>query len=204
VVLAAPWHVARHLLPSPVAEAPALAALAPLHAPWLVANLLVDGYPAGPGQPLCWDNVRYGSPALGYLDAEHQALRGTEPLGPRSLTFYWALPTSAADPAAARRHALASTYEQWLTLVLTELNLMHPGLAERVQQADLWVWGHGMVAPTPGYVWGAPRQAATQPLLGGRLHLAHTDYSGVSVFEEAFHQGRRAARAALGLAPALA
>jgi len=200
VVLAAPWHVARHLLPAPVAAAPGLAALAPLHAPWLVANLLVDGYPGGSGQPLCWDNVRYGSPALGYLDAEHQLLRGTEVPGPRSLTFYWALPTDAADPVAARRRALASTYPEWLTLVLTELNLMHPGLAERVQQANLWVWGHGMVAPAPGYVWGAPRQATRQALLGGHLHLAHTDYSGVSVFEEAFHQGRRAAHAALGRA----
>ena len=191
VILATPWHVAKHLLPSPARTLP----LTPLHAPWLVANLTVDGYPGGPGQPLCWDNVRYGSPALGYIDAEHQALRGFEVPGPRSLTFYWALPTDLAHPAAARQHALASTYHDWLTLVLTELDLMHPGLAARVQAAELWVWGHGMVAPTPGYVWGAARQQARQPLLGGRVHLAHTDYSGVSVFEEAFHQGLRAARA---------
>jgi protoporphyrinogen oxidase len=193
VIVAAPWHVAKHLLP---ARNPALG-LAPLHAPWLVANLTVAGYPGGPGQPLCWDNVRYGSPALGYIDAEHQALRGFEAEGPRSLTFYWALPTDPADPVAARRHALASTYADWLTLILTELDLMHPGLAAQVQAADLWVWGHGMVAPTPGYVWGAARLQASQPWLAGRVHLAHTDLSGVSVFEEAFHQGLRAARAVL-------
>jgi hypothetical protein len=190
-VLATPWHVSKHLLPGPTTRP----ALAPLHAPWLVANLTVDGYPGGPGQPLCWDNVRYGSPALGYIDAEHQALRGFEPDGPRSLTFYWALPTDLGNPAAARRHAFASTYHDWLTLVLTELDLMHPGLAARVLAAELWVWGHGMVAPTPGYVWGAARQQARQPYLGGRVHVAHTDLSGVSVFEEAFHQGQRAARA---------
>ena len=197
VVLATPWHVTKHLLAAPVA----LPALAPLHAPWLVANLTVAGYPGGPGQPLCWDNVRYGSPALGYLDAEHQALRGFEADGPRSLTFYWALPTDPRDPAAARRFALASTYADWRTLVLTELDLMHPGLAARVRAAELWVWGHGMVAPTPGYVWGAARQQARQPLLGGRVHLAHTDLSGISVFEEAFHQGLRAARAVLAGPP---
>ncbi len=190
VVLATPWHVTRHLLPAPPP-------LAPLHAPWLVANLTVAAYPGGAGQPLCWDNVRYGSPALGYINAEHQALRGFEPAGPHSLTFYWALPTDAADPVAARRHALASTYEQWLTLILTELDLMHPGLAAQVQAAELWVWGHGMVAPTPGYVWGAARQQAALPQLGGRVHLAHTDLSGVSIFEEAFHQGAQAARAVL-------
>ena len=197
VVLATPWHVAKHLLP---ARTPAFD-LAPLHAPRLVANLTVADYPGGPGQPLCWDNVRYGSPALGYINAEHQALRGFETDGPYGLTFYWALPTNSADPVAARRHALASSYADWLTLVLTELDLMHPGLAAQVQAADLWVWGHGMVAPTPGYVWGAARQQAGQPWLAGRVHFAHTDLSGVSVFEEAFHQGQRAARAALAAVP---
>jgi protoporphyrinogen oxidase len=195
VILATPWHVSKHLLPS----AEALPALAPLHAPWLVANLTVAGYPGGPGQPLSWDNVRYGSPALGYIDAEHQALRGYETEGPRSLTFYWALPTDPADPVAARRHALASSYADWLRLVLTELELMHPGLADQVTAADLWVWGHGMVAPTPGYVWGAARAQAVLPRLASRVHLAHTDLSGISLFEEAFHQGERAARAALGV-----
>jgi protoporphyrinogen oxidase len=193
VVLATPWHVTKHLLPA-LHTTPATA-LAPLHAPWLVANLMVGAYPGGPGQPLCWDNVRYGSPALGYIDAEHQALRGFEVDDARSLTFYWALPTNSADPMAARRHALASSYDDWLTLILTELDLMHPGLAAQVQAAELWVWGHGMVAPTPGYVWGAARAAAAKPWLGGKVHLAHTDLSGMSVFEEAFHQGQRAARA---------
>jgi hypothetical protein len=195
-IMATPWHVAKHLLPTPEASP----ALAPLHAPWLVANLTVANYPGGPGQPLCWDNVRYGSPALGYIDAEHQALRGFEADGLRSLTFYWALPTDPADPAAARRRALGSTYADWLTLVLTELELMHPGLAAQVTAADLWVWGHGMVAPTPGYVWGAARAQAARPGLGDRVHLAHTDLSGVSLFEEAFHQGERAAQAVLRLA----
>jgi len=195
VVLATPWHVSKHLLASLIVPA-ALPQLAPLHAPWLVANLTVGAYPSGPGQPLSWDNVRYGSPALGYINAEQQALRGFEANDrPHTLTFYWALPTDPLDPAAARRRALASTYEEWLTLVLTELDLMHPGLAAHVQAAELWVWGHGMVAPTPGYVWGPARALASQPQLGGRLHLAHTDLSGVSVFEEAFHQGIRAARA---------
>jgi hypothetical protein len=195
VVLATPWHVSKHLLAS-LSTAETMPPLAPLHAPWLVANLTVGAYPGGPGQPLSWDNVRYGSPALGYINAEQQALRGfAAEARPHTLTFYWALPTDPLDPAAARRRALASSYEEWLTLVLTELDLMHPGLAAQVQAAELWVWGHGMVAPTPGYVWGAARAQAARPRLGGRLYLAHTDFSGVSVFEEAFHQGLQAAQA---------
>jgi hypothetical protein len=58
-----------------------------------------------------------------------------------------------------------------------------------------------MIAPTPCYVWSAARAQASQPWLGDRVHLAHTDLSGISLFEEAFHQGERAARAVLG--PAL-
>jgi hypothetical protein len=47
----------------------------------------------------------------------------------------------------------------------------------------------------------AARQQAAQPWLAGRVHLAHTDLSGVSVFEEAFHQGLRAAQAVLAVKP---
>jgi hypothetical protein len=48
-----------------------------------------------------------------------------------------------------------------------------------------------MVQPRPGVVWGATRRAASAPL--GAIHFAHTDLSGVALFEEAFHHGVRAA-----------
>ena len=69
--------------------------------------------------------------------------------------------------------------------------------AALAQQADLWVWGHGMVAPTPGLLWSAARPAASQPVRG-RVFFAHTDYSRISIFEEGFYQGIRAAREMLG------
>ena len=40
------------------------------------ANLLLrEPLLARPGVPPAWDNVRYGSAALGYVDAMHQSLR---------------------------------------------------------------------------------------------------------------------------------
>ena len=48
-----------------------------------------------------------------------------------------------------------------------------------------------MVRPSPGFVWGTARKAAAEPLRG--IHFAHTELSGVSLFEEAFFQGNRAA-----------
>lgn len=186
VLLATPLFVTRHLL-SGWADAPALQ---PRHAPWLIANLTVAGLPQGPGQPLCWDNVRYGSDAVGYIDANHQDL-GRDVGQPRVITLYW--PLTAADPDTARRQAYQTSYDEWLQRVLRELETTHPGVTRHVRQAELWVWGHGMVAPAPGYLWhSGQRQQAARPLRG-RVFFAHTDLSGISIFEEAFHQGIRAA-----------
>ncbi|OON66489.1 FAD-dependent oxidoreductase [Hymenobacter sp. CRA2] len=186
VLLATPYFVTRRLL-AQVPDAPTLRP-APYHAPWVIANLTVDGLPQGPGQPLSWDNVQYGSAAVGYIDANHQDL-GLQP-GPRVMTYY--CPLAHTDPDAARREAYQTSYEQWLQRILAELETAHPGITPRVQQAEVWVWGHGMVAPTPGYVWGGSRATARQPLRH-KLFFAHTDLSGISLFEEAFYQGIRAA-----------
>jgi hypothetical protein len=40
------------------------------------------------------------------------------------------------------------------------------------------------------------RKALALPV-GDRIHFAHSDLSGMSLFEEAFHQGLRAAREVL-------
>lgn len=56
-----------------------------------------------------------------------------------------------------------------------------------------------MVAPTPGLLWGPGRAAAQQPVRS-RIFFAHTDFSGISIFEEAFYQGIRAAREIVGTA----
>ncbi len=52
-------------------------------------------------------------------------------------------------------------------------------------------WGHAMIRPKPGFVWGDARRAAAEPFRG--VHFAHSDLSGVALFEEAFHHGCRAA-----------
>jgi len=68
--------VAARLLANP---SPALqeAARGLPHAPWLVANLHIDSpLIEAPGQcAAVWDNVLYGSPGLGYVDAMHQSTR---------------------------------------------------------------------------------------------------------------------------------
>ena len=55
----------------------------------------------------------------------------------------------------------------------------------------MWRWGHAMIEPAPGFLWGEARRRARAPI--GAIHFAHTDLSGIALFEEAFHQGARAA-----------
>ncbi|SHM16577.1 NAD(P)-binding protein [Hymenobacter psychrotolerans] len=189
VLLAIPQFVAQHLL-SGVAGAP-VAAQPLQHAPWLVANLTVTELPQGQGQPLCWDNVGYGGASVGYVNANHQQLAQYAD-GPKVITLYW--PLTDAPPAQARREAYQTTYSEWLPRILAELEYLHPGATPFVQRVEAWVWGHGMVAPTPGYLWGPERAALSRPVRQ-RIFFAHSDYSGMSIFEEAFYQGLRAAHA---------
>ena len=51
------------------------------------------------------------------------------------------------------------------------------------------------VRPVPGFQWGPARRKAAEPL--GRLHFAHSDLSGVALFEEAQDNGIRAAEEVL-------
>jgi len=56
-------------------------------------------------------------------------------------------------------------------------------------------WGHAMVRPVPGFMSGGARTALSA--LRGRVHLAHSDLSGMSLFEEATYRGATAAEAVL-------
>jgi len=60
---------------------------------------------------------------------------------------------------------------------------------------DVMRWGHAMVRPRPGFVWGGARRSAARPYRG--IHFGNSDLSGVGLFEEAFYHGVRAAEEVL-------
>jgi protoporphyrinogen oxidase len=166
------------------------------HTPWVVANLHLSRRPAS-GAPPAWDNVLYDSPALGYVDAAHQTDASS---GATVLTWYHALCDRL--PAASRHELLAADRDSLAEHVLSDLETAHPDLRALVTRLDLMLWGHGMVRPRPGVVTSLDRAAARAP--AGAVHFAHTDLSGVALFEEAFDHGLRAAEevlVALGLPP---
>jgi monoamine oxidase len=186
VVIALPLFVAARVLDAPP-QALLQAAAATAYAPWLVANLQLEGpLRARPGVPPAWDNVRYGGAMLGYVDAMHQSLRPVT--GATVLTAY------AALPARARPELLAPAWAPWAERVLSELAPLHPDLRQRMQRIDLQRWGHAMAIPRPGRQASAAARAALRGG-SGRVRFAHSDLAGYSIFEEAFIAGCEAAAA---------
>ncbi len=196
VVLALPLHVAVRLMAAPPPALHEAVALLP-QASWLVANLqLRSALTDRPGAPPSWDNVlmRDGS-ALGYVDAMHQSLRPTP--GPTVLTAYWALGSGDDTQRQQQRRALIDEpWQAWAQRVVADLSRAHPDLPAKTARIDLVRHGHAMAVPVPG-VRGSP---ALQALAGhertDRLHFAHADLAGYSIFEEAFTLGDAAGRAA--------
>jgi hypothetical protein len=157
----------------------------------MVANVTVRRMPEGRGMTLCWDNVFQDSRSLGYVVATHQGLERTRT--ETVLTHYW--PLTDLPPDEARREALGRSLAEWQALVLADLLRVHPELEGAVASIDICLWGHAMIRPTPGALWGEARAAAcvqTPPI----FH-AHSDMSGMSIFEEANYRGVTAADAAL-------
>jgi phytoene dehydrogenase-like protein len=162
-----------------------------LYRPWMVANITLREFPDGPGTSLAWDNVIFGSPSLGYVTATHQNRRLVTDR--TVLTYY--LPLSSEAPHDARVTASRTTWEGWRDQIIADLEKAHPNIRRRIERIDVWVWGHGMISPQPGYIWGEKRAKLNKPL--GELWFAHSDMSGISIFEEAQYRGVIAANAAL-------
>ena len=161
------------------------------YAPWLVANLhLRTPLHDRPGAPPCWDNVLYGSQGLGYVDAMHQSLRPVP--GPTVLTCYRAL----GNLPDGRQQLLERPWGQWRDTLLTELAVPHPDLPAKVSRIDITRYGHAMAVPTPGFMSQIGFRSASVGhsllLNQERLSFAHSDWSGYSVFEEAFARGHAA------------
>ncbi|MBI3722657.1 FAD-dependent oxidoreductase [bacterium] len=151
------------------------------YAPWLAANVTLDRAPAGVGAPLSWDNVLYESPSLGYV----VATRGTRAEEPQVITWYHAFVEGSTLEARRRLHSMS--YEEARDMCLADFERAHPRIAESVRRVDVWKWGHAMIRPRPGFLWGKAREAAQAPI--GNLLTANSDKGGIPIFEEAFFQG---------------
>ena len=192
VILACPAFVAARVY-RPWRERPPSFIAAFRYAPWLVANLHVASPPTdGVGAPLAWDNVLYESDSLGYVVATHQSLRTHT--GRTVWTYYRSFPSR--EPTEVRHELLLAPWPTIRDQILSDLFRAHPEIGRLVERLDVMLYGHAMVRPEVGFVCGkALREAIAS--LRGPIHLAHSDLSGFSLFEEAYEWGERAAERVL-------
>jgi glycine/D-amino acid oxidase-like deaminating enzyme len=154
---------------------------------WWVANLFLKDRPQERGFALCWDNVLYESKSLGYVVATHQ--QGLD-RGPTVFTYYFPM-CDDDNPREARKKLLGMEWRDFADAALTDLTRPHRDIRALVERLDVMRWGHAMISPRPNFVWHPARRQAARPYRN--IHFAHTDLSGVALFEEAFYHGMRAA-----------
>ncbi len=209
-IVALPIFVANRVIESPP-DFLRQAATATRYAPWLVANIHIDAaLNDPPGAPPSWDNVIHlqadnaktghaegagltgqsaNGTSLGYVNAMHQSLQSVP--GPTVLTHY----RSLGDVPHGRKLLLDKSWSDWRDVVLADLSIAHPDLADKTTHIDITRYGHAMAVPLP---LPAPSLQEQSPnsLRAGPLVFAHSDWAGYSVFEEAFSLGHAAGRQA--------
>ena len=132
--------------------------------------------------------------------------------GPTVLSYYQAL----GDLPQAREQLATQPWTHWADAALATLGAPHPDLARRATRVDITRYGHAMSIPLPG-IQAFLSQIGLQRLSGkrkqlsngertawiptsatARLAFAHSDWSGYSMFEEAFTRGHGAGLVAAG------
>lgn len=196
IVWAAPRHLLPHLLPR---GRDPLQPGTMTYAPWLVVNLELALAPGGVGAELAWDNVPVFEDGhahdLGYVVATHG--EGRDVVEPGTvITFYQPLVADDAEGLAKQRaRLLADDAHRWGEHALRALERMHPRLREHLRTVHVHRWGHAMIRPVPGFLFGEALARAREPI--GRVRACGTDVGGLPLFEEAFAMAIEAADSVL-------
>lgn len=154
------------------------------YAPWLLATLTVSDLTDNYSYPLCWDNVIHGSKGLGYIYDQHQSVQQVQ--SKKVITYYYSFSTS--DIRKSRRTLYQQKKEYWKQIIIEDLKMAHPDIESKTEEISIHLLGHGMVSPVPGFLFGDAKKEAARSI-ENKIFFAHSDLAGISIFEEAFHQG---------------
>ncbi|MES2512755.1 MAG: NAD(P)-binding protein [Bacteroidota bacterium] len=193
VILSTPQYINQYILSETLAITRRAAPLFE-YSPWMVANITLTELPEYQGEPLSWDNVLYHSKSLGYVNACHQHLNKEH--NGYVLTYY--LPLTDLPPKEARHAAREKTHEDWIKDIIADLKIAHEKIETYITNIDVKVWGHGMIKPKPGFIFN-PEKEAYSKSIDDKVFFAHTDLSGISIFEEGFSQGTNVAKQVMQL-----
>ncbi len=182
VIVSSPSYVTKHILKSNYWNESDFENY--IHHPWLVSIVVLDKIPVGSGLDLAWDNVKFGTKGLGYINNQHQEFNQHK--DKHVISVYLAF--DKEGDVKERQKMFSLTEEEMKQLVLQELNGIHPTIEEHIESISFQQWGHGMVTPYPNSLathYDFIEKNGKSPI----IRLAHTDYSGYSIFEEGFSQG---------------
>jgi hypothetical protein len=104
-------------------------------------------------------------------------------------TYYY--PLCDENARLARTRLLETDWRGWAEVALADLARAHEDIRGLVERLDVMRWGHAMIRPRTGFMWGQARREAAKPFRS--IYFAHSELSGVALFEEAFDHGVRVA-----------
>ncbi len=154
--------------------------------PWIISHMYLEKAALEKNHALAWDTVRFLSSDLGYINNYHQYI--TQNTNEVLITFY----SVFADGTPRENRKLLSSWnsEEIKKDLLTKLEKYHPGIESAIQSIDYRILGHAMISPAVNFIWNERKNVLPSEWNG--IHFAHSDMSGISIFEEAFHRGHQA------------
>lgn len=158
------------------------------YSPWIVATIVLHRFPFTDGATLSWENIIYNGKGLGYVYDQHQSLNQLQ--SPFVITYYHSL--GDGDLNVNRKQLYGWTDQQWKDFILEDLGKAHYGIEKEVISIEIFRHGHGMISPVSGFLSNRARTELAKPI-ADKVYFAHSDLSGISIFEEAFCQGITAA-----------
>jgi hypothetical protein len=156
------------------------------YSPWLVAHIAIRREALTKNHHLAWDTVKYLESDLGYINNHHQSL--SQDQESILITFYFAF--TKGSPTENRKRLSTWNDDEVKNFILSSLDKYHPNIETEIQSIDYRILGHGMISPSIGFLWN--KRIKDLPKLWNGIHFAHSDMSGISIFEEAFHRGHEA------------
>ena len=127
------------------------------------------------------------SETLGFVFAQHQSLKTQH----EQLVFTLYKPLDKGDAREIRKEYYAKSEKELEAEIIADLQAFYPNIAEQITAIDCHIWGHGMVSPSIDFLLNEKKKDFRKPI-ASKIFFAHTDYSGISIFEEAFWQGKKA------------
>ena len=154
------------------------------YAPWFTATITLEDIDLNDDFPLCWDNVIHKGKGLGYIYNQQQSLGQIHKN--KVITYYYSF--SSSDSKRARKELFNMKEAEIKKIIFSDLKIAHPNIQNFIKEIEIFKLGHGMISPRPNFIFGKSINEAKKSI-DNKIHFAHSDLSGISVFEEAFNQG---------------